>query len=662
MKIQKLTYSNFRNYGQKGEINFDKPGKISIIYGTNGDGKTTLHQLFRWVLYGVVSFNKTTSSTKLYNLKVGSSFMNCSNLYVMGEISFDHEGVNYVAHREWGYYKNSSGVIQRRQEGDEFYVNYQNEDNDWRQVDQPQELIETILPSGLSPYFFFDGETMIADLKLRGTDSAKSLNNALTILFDLYIYQRAMDDIGKNTAGSSTVLGKLENERLKAIKNTGDVDAAKYEREIRSYNKKLESCYEFRSDCSTREKELRERIKEISELIGTNKSKRRLEADRETWKDQIETYQKDIRRIRLEFGKTIENNYSFLLIDAVVKDAEQRMYMKVQAERKNLIAGLRKELLKNLLKKQDVCICGKPIDHNSREHLEEWLSYFPPASYKSTYDRFKNTASKHSGIFDEEMLCNSFLTRIYEKFGKIRQCEKKIEEIDEELKSCGDIDALIDERGQKEQELKRLLEDISQNERDISKYESQRDVRNRLLAKAGKNNDTAKQYAEMISLVQKTYQLIQKEKQDQTEAYSRRLESEIQRLVDTMLTSKRRVELTNDFQLRVVDSFEDESKSEGQFAVVSFAYIGAILKVLQTHERLHGKEYPLVLDGPFSKLDPEQKQNVLDTLPKYANQVIIMSKDPLQEYVDMDNLGDIYTIESNEEKNFAVIKEGYLWK
>ena len=96
--------------------------------------------------------------------------------------------------------------------------------------------------------------------------------------------------------------------------------------------------------------------------------------------------------------------------------------------------------------------------------------------------------------------------------------------------------------------------------------------------------------------------------------------------------------------------------------MISFAYIGGILKVLRTHEKLIGKEYPLILDGPFSKLDEEQKRNVLSTIPQYAPQVVIFSKDPLEEYVEEGMIGKVWTIQSNDEKNCAVVKEGNLWR
>ena len=101
MKIKKLRYRNFRNFAKEGEIDFDINGKMTIIYGTNGDGKTTLHQLFQWILYERVNFNKTTSSNKLYNLEIGSLLTPECSMFVWGEIEFEHNRDEYLVRREW---------------------------------------------------------------------------------------------------------------------------------------------------------------------------------------------------------------------------------------------------------------------------------------------------------------------------------------------------------------------------------------------------------------------------------------------------------------------------------------------------------------------------------------------------------------------------------
>lgn len=78
----------------------------------------------------------------------------------------------------------------------------------WRRIDKPKETIEKLLPSGLSDYFFFDGESMIADLRVKGKDSAGKLRKALYSMFDLDVIESALDHIG-DTKLKTTVLGKL---------------------------------------------------------------------------------------------------------------------------------------------------------------------------------------------------------------------------------------------------------------------------------------------------------------------------------------------------------------------------------------------------------------------------------------------------------------------
>ena len=84
--------------------------------------------------------------------------------------------------------------------------------------------------------------------------------------------------------------------------------------------------------------------------------------------------------------------------------------------------------------------------------------------------------------------------------------------------------------------------------------------------------------------------------------------------------------------------------------------------MLREEKILSNKEYPLVLDAPFSKLGDEPRQKVIDTIPEYAPQIIILSKDNLQDAFGEDKIGKVYTIESNAEQNVATIKEGFLWK
>ena len=174
----------------------------------------------------------------------------------------------------------------------------------------------------------------------------------------------------------------------------------------------------------------------------------------------------------------------------------------------------------------------------------------------------------------------------------------------------------------------------------------------------------SKESAKVIRKIEIMEQVVAHFKQrleTESEEYSKRLEMNIQSLVDDMLKTKRKVIVSPEFAVRVVDNYNDESKSEGQFAVVSFAYIGGIFKMLRSEEHLAGKEYPLVLDAPFSKLGAENRQNVVDIMPTFAPQVILFSKDDLHGAFPADKIGHVWTIVSNDEQNVSRVEEGYLW-
>ena len=104
MKIKNIEYENFRNFKDHGIIKCSTDGKVTIIYGKNGDGKTTLHQLFQWIIYGQVRFNKTTTN-HLYNLAYESELSYGQVFSVMGRMDFEHAGSEYSLTRTYTYKK-----------------------------------------------------------------------------------------------------------------------------------------------------------------------------------------------------------------------------------------------------------------------------------------------------------------------------------------------------------------------------------------------------------------------------------------------------------------------------------------------------------------------------------------------------------------------------
>lgn len=653
MKIKSIEYENFRNFRDHGQIRCSTDGKMTIVYGKNGDGKTTLHQLFQWVIYGTIKFNKTATN-RLYNLAMESEQPYGAEFNVMGRVDFEHDGINYSITRTVTYKKgiSDSAVVK-----EDFSLQQQNENYDWLRVDRPTEKIEKMLPSGLSEYFFFDGESMIADLRVKSRDSAGKLRKALYSMFDLDVVESAIGHIGR-TDLRSTVLGKLYLSKSSVASGT---EISVLKTNIENAQKKIADLESKKSQAEEESKKLQERITAISEEIGSTKSKQEYEHQRAELKKQRDLFDSNAKKAQQQFGDVVLDAFPPILISRAV--AKSKVKLQLMASSETLPNGITEPLISYLTRPDtNVCVCGRPLCSEEKEHVRSYLKLMPPRSYASMYQNFCNTSEHMGGKVLDKGKIESAIKSVLDNNESALSCDKKIAELDKEQAQSRDIEDLVVDRRKAEARVQELTHDVATLKSQIDQYNIYLKKNMAKYDKATTNSAEAAKVASKIAIMERVLAHFTEKLESASKEYSSRLQENIQDLLNDMLTSKRTVSVTKDFAVSVTDSFQDESKSEGQFAIVSFAYIGGILKMLREDEALREKEYPLVLDGPFSKLDPDMRQNVVNALPRFAPQVIIFSKDDLHDVVNPEDIGSVWTIVSNEEKNIAIIKEGKLWK
>jgi len=652
MKIKAIEFENFRNFKERGIIKCSTDGRVTIIYGKNGDGKTTLHQLFQWIFYGQVHFNKT-STEHLYNLEFERNQEYNTVFEVMGRIDFEHDGKQYSLTRTNTYRK---GLGDSEKIGENVTLNLMDDDNNWRRVDRPSETIEKLLPSGLAEYFFFDGESMIADLRVKGRDSAIKLRKALYSMFDLDVIESALSHIGR-TDLKTTALGKLylsqgtiaSGSKIAAVKT--NIENA--QNKIASLDADIESA-------KAEKEKNKEIIRLASEKIGSSKSKADYESQRKSLQQQSYSFLNNIKVYQEQFGDAVMDMFPPLLLSKAIGDASGKLQLKV-AETK-LPAGVNKRLIAYLLAASTTeCVCGNPLCEKEKEHIRSYLSLLPPKSYASMYQEFTKTAEQMGRGYDKEKI-ERIIGRVIDCKEQAEKCDMMVRELDEQEKKSPNVEDLIVARQRAEEEIKELDAKILQLQTDREKYAIYLKQQMRDFEKLVSENESNIKVAHKIEILKEVAAYFENKLNEAANTYSAKLQDNIQYLLNCMLTSRRTVDVSHEFAVRVTDSYNDESKSEGQFAVVSFAYIGGILKMLKSEQDLKEKEYPLILDGPFSKLDPDQRQNVVNTIPEFAPQVIIFSKDDLHDVFGSSVIGRVWTIVSNEEKNVARVEEGNLWR
>lgn len=651
MKISRIEFENFRNYKEYGCIECSTDGRATIIYGKNGDGKTTLHQLLQWIFYGEVHFNKTTTNI-LYNLKAEEEKEYDESFIVMGRVDFEHNREKFSLTRTNTYKKKltNSELVK-----EEISLNKMDDEYNWKRIDNPTDMIEKILPSGLAEYFFFDGESMIADLRVKGRDSASKLKRALFSMFDLDIIESAKSHIG-STELKTTVLGKLY---LSKGTIASDSEISAVQTNIENAQNKIN---DFKGEIAAAEKgkrSLRNKAEKISETIGNSKSKSEYEVQRNKLKKERDLFLENTNNAQENFGNAVLDMFPYLFISKAVKDARKSLHLKIQD--KKLPHGISKKLIEYLLQDGTTeCICGNPLCEKEKEHIASYLKLLPPKSYASMYDEFSNTADKWGkgyNITAIEKHIKAYLDNNQSAYNK----DFEIKNLDEQEKNNPDIEELITDRANAEEKIVDLDKLINDCTSQLDKYNMYLKKQMREFDQKTKETEMGVAVQTKIDIMTSVYDYFSEKLDVAAKDYSEKLERNIQELLDSMLGEMRTVRVSEDFTVKVFDSHNDESKSEGQFAVVSFAYIGGILRMLQSEKDLSAKEYPLILDGPFSKLDEDYRQAVVENVPEFAPQVIIFSKDSLQDVFPKNKIGRVWTIQSNNEKNIASVKEGFLW-
>lgn len=313
MKIKKITIKNFRCFNGNQEIEFNTDGKITLIYGPSGAGKTSLLSFISWVLFG--EFKKVSGDKPLYNKSIAEKAReNKTSFNVEGKIEMFDNNNEYIIVRKikhelinnvYKAYPDDVELLYRTNNnadsGNISFIPYEK---------NVAEKINELVPKSLSRYFFFKGETGI-DL----ADKTNSLEQAIYSIFDLNKYEKAIEHLGSKSSEYS-LIGKLNKEITKysvssKYGNLSEVQSLLFKNKnalpkfVDPYNQKLK-LYE------SNEKEIENCFNELREFVNGDKIKKENDANNE----MIEMLQSFNNKFIKEFTYKLTNLIPYLLLSS----------------------------------------------------------------------------------------------------------------------------------------------------------------------------------------------------------------------------------------------------------------------------------------------------------------------------------------------------------
>ena len=645
MIINRLTMHNFGVYAGTNIFEFTHKKPIVLIGGMNGRGKTTFLEAILLSLYGANSTAYKESKYNSYNQYL-RSYVNRSHWSQSSYIELEfvlNESTNdtYVVRREWdALSKITKEKICVQQNGiySEFLT------KNWAM------FVESILPSALSSFYFFDGEK-IAELAVAKTDvqMKESIRSMLGITIlevlkkDLGRTIRRINKKGKSNDPSSKLDG-LREERDQAISKLEQIDES-----VRLAAEKVETIQE----------EL-EQLHKHYELQG----------------GAVLEQRQELMQRRAEIQTEITQNAESLIGMAatelpmvLVRDLISQIKLQAEDEHNDFI-------MQQALEQMDAYLSDFAGEHPDSTGASRAFVDFVRKQIEKNATHQIYEMSDHA-LFQINELVESTLQESIDHtktvFSNKIALKRQLDEVDSYLTldiNENELAAIYDQIKTNEAKLIEAQVELNQLQQERSSVNAV------VIAKTAEYNRDVETYLQKIELQEDSDRLLKYSNMAlrMVDAYALELQKRKTGTLGKTITEcyKKLANKKNLIQEIVMDAetldlqyldekgdtVSKESLSAGEKQLMVIAILWALALCSK-------KKLPVIIDTPLSRLDSQHRASIISTyFPNASDQTIILSTDTEidHNYYDMmkESVGDEFTLIYSEETKSTSIEKGYF--
>lgn len=632
MLIKSIELTNFRIFSGRQQLDFstDKEKNVTLIMGDNGSGKTTLAQAFSWCLYGTTTFKKRD---ELLSFPVRETLEDGKTAQVKVCLTLFHNQREYRIVRSQEYRKDSQSSVNA--DSPVLSVSYKADDGQEEYVGEETaktDLINELIPSSISSYFFFDGERVEKMGNEIQNGRSREFKDAVENLLGLSAISEAMRHL---KGGAGMVIGSFH----KDYNADSDEDYQKAERTILAAEERLRNLEKQVIELKEEKEQttsFRDRYQTELESLEDSREKSQERVEK---RKQISTREQSIaseeKSLMNRFGKGSWRFFSTPLLEKALSEIEH-----TSLDFKEAPYGVDENTINDLIERKE-CLCGTPIKFNSKEYstLIAWLKVVPPEHIGAALSNYRKQCEL--SISDDSQ---TLLDDIKLHVSNIRQADREIAELNRRIdfldgvlanaKDSSDIERNLQTCNRRLNEIEDSLEECysaigaAENERQSAVAQ-----RNGLTTNDETNRRIRRdrEYAEYI------YSVLSDEHSRKEAETRSELEEEINNIFVEFFNGSLQLELDEKYNVRVKNKSSDIydydiETSEGQTVAVIFAFIAGVIRLATDEKRsddemLITEAYPLVMDAPMSKLDKKRIAAICEVVPKIAEQTVIMIKD-----------------------------------
>lgn len=662
MILHKMTVENFRQFRAKQVIEFVSPlnesANVTVIFGENGRGKTGLFRAIMFCLFGErqLSQDGDVQREEIQLVNVSALEENPSQpVRTFVELEFSHRNQNYILRRAILGMLNGNKVDEQL---DELCL-WVTIDGNTHQV-LPTDIdakIDSILDRRVKDYFLFDGEK-IERLTRASVEQRREISVGIRNLLNVDALEKAIRAVGR-------VNKTLE----KDLSNSSHEDLSRLFKLLED-NEDEQTCLSNQLEDHAKEIRLaRKEIESTDKDLGKYNEIKHLVEKRKTLEQGLDDMERQRTNAQNEMKNIVCKTTALIMAPTVINVFE---YIDQQKRKGEIPSEIRSDLIERILD-DDKCICGRCIigDPEAHTHILEWQKRTSDAT---TQDAALNlwrhlSEVRHHFSDDADMVEKRLL-----QYGNINNTIKNVEH---------ELAGLSSQIGTSERKDASKLDGIRKslqdriNDQDVAarfaqtKLEQLQQENVRLHAllkeetlKVGRNDELSRR------------SILARDAKDALTEVFNQFKGEIKDLIGESATTLfsqlldkegrenlRTIVVNDDYSLQVLDRYKKPflaNISAGQRQIMSISFIAALARAAARGDKI---EIPLFMDTPFGRLSYEHRQNLINLVPTFASQWILLATDTEFRRQEAHLLkssgkwGKFYFLRSTDDGNTVIVEQ-----
>jgi DNA sulfur modification protein DndD len=618
--IQNIEIVNFGPFVGSQKIIFNNGGLgVHLIRGMNGSGKTSIQRAILWCLYGSVKDRNGNEIKSTSLLNYTAKKRDIYDFYV--NLGFRHEGGAWILHRR----------MQGKSHSDREYSSHMNLSltKDGEIIANPAQVIQRIIPSDISRFFFFDGEMLSDYEELLYTEAdTMLLRNSIESVLGIPYLKTSREDV-------RMVQRMIESQRNKILRRLGGDEYDEIVKQSEVVQENINQCENnikvMEAQSTQLEAESLSKKRDLTKIESIKK----LSLDRIRFESEIKTLQSEKEG---EFTK--RSQYISQLYKNVLSGTAQSLVSKLETmhdrvmkkyDKKQKLLG-EKELISKGMAEQKCRTCGTILNEAKLNDLRNQLKEIDIKIDALTEIPEPNLE------FEQYAEVLRKVVSFNEQNESIGMIQKRIDEIDYEIAVKNSQLNKIKEAlvGQDEEEPKRIEMEIRNIEREMGRIEglmtTERESLKEFVKMKGELDEkiSSIDQSELNVLVKRieTTQAIIQILEEAIGEYSKQKKQEVETeatRIFRQIKSKDifdHLQINDQYGLAIVTKSgavldRGEIRSSGEEQTVALSLIGALNKCANI-------DVAVFMDTPMGRLDEVISENVLRFIPNLADQVTLL--------------------------------------